>query len=225
MKVLIVEDELKLQKTISSYLRKEGFECDGALNYASAKHKVINSDYDIVILDITLPDGNGINLLEFIKAENLESGVLILSAKNSIDDKLKGLDLGADDYLTKPFHLSELNSRIRAVIRRRNYNGFKTIKFNEFEIDPEAKVVTISGKLLDLTKNEYAILLYFIVNKNRVITKEAIASHLSTDNISASFNYDNVYTHIKNIRRKIDETGGVNYLKSIYGLGYKYTDQ
>ncbi len=222
MKILIVEDELDLLTTTCSYLQKEDFICESAASYFDAEDKLITYKYDIVILDITLPDGNGLDLLKLIKNKTPETGVLIVSAKNSLDDKLKGLDLGADDYITKPFHLAELNSRVNSLIRRKKFAGKKSIVFNEIEIDPDAKTVIANEKPLDLTKKEYYLLLYFITNKNRVLTKEAIAEHLWGDNIDLVDNFDFIYTHMRNLRKKLKTNGATDYLQTIYGLGYKF---
>ncbi len=225
MKLLIVEDELELLNSTCSYLQKEDFICEAAPTYFEAEDKLITYKYDIVILDINLPDGNGLDLLKLIKKNNPETGVLIVSAKNSLDDKLKGLDLGADDYITKPFHLAELNSRVNSLIRRRKFEGNKNIIFNEIEIDPDAKSVIANNKPLELTKKEYYLLLYFITNKNRVLTKEAIAEHLWGDNIDLVDNFDFIYTHMRNLRKKLKNNGANDYLQTIYGLGYKFSDQ
>lgn len=224
MKILIVEDEKDLLQSISAYLQNEGFVCEEALNYFQAENKLVTYDYEIVVLDITLPDGNGLNLLKLLKQEHPNTGVLIASAKNSLDDKLKGLDLGADDYITKPFHLAELNSRINAIIRRRNFHGQTNIIFNEIEINPAANEVRVNNQKVELTKKEYDLLLYLITNKNRVLTKVSIAEHLWGDYMDMADNFDFIYTHIKNLRRKIEEQGGANYMQTVYGLGYKFTD-
>ncbi len=224
MKILIVEDELELLQTTSKYLQKEDFVCEKATTYFEAEDKFISYKYDIVILDITLPDGNGLDLLKTIKKSSPETGVLIVSAKNSLDDKLMGLDLGADDYITKPFHLAELNSRINSIIRRRKFEGSENIKFHEIEINPEAKTVFVDSQPVDLTKKEYFLLLYFITNKNRVLTKEAIAEHLWGDNIDLVDNFDFIYTHMRNLRKKLKKMGANDYLQTIYGLGYKFGD-
>ena len=161
-------------------------------------------------------------MLKLIKSKSPETGVLIVSAKDSLDDRLKGLDLGADDYITKPFHLAELNSRVNSLLRRRKYEGNKNIVFKEIEIDPDAKTVVANGVTLDLTKKEYFLLLYFITNKNRVLTKEAIAEHLWGDNIDMVDNFDFIYTHMRNLRKKLKQSGATDYLQTIYGLGYKF---
>lgn len=165
MKLLIVEDEVELLYSTKKYLQKEDFICETAKNYFEAEDKCASYKYDVVILDIGLPDGNGLDLLKKIKVISPETGVLIVSAKNSLDDKLKGLDLGADDYITKPFHLAELNSRVNSLIRRRQFKGNENIVFKELEINPNAKTVKANGKPLDLTKKEFHLLLYFITNK------------------------------------------------------------
>lgn len=225
MKILIIEDEVELLVAISNYLTHENYLCELAESFAKAEEKAAMYEYDIILLDITLPDGNGLDLLKTIRKYNPNAGVIILSAKNSLDDKISGLDLGADDYLTKPFHLSELNSRIKALLRRRNYDGSNELIFNEICIDTQAKAVTVNGQQIILTKKEYDILLYLMVNQNRVLTKEAIASHLWDDNIELADNFDFIYTHLNNIRRKMKAAGGNDYIRTLYGMGYKFTDQ
>ncbi len=186
MKILIIEDEFELLIAISNYLIKENYICELANNFITADEKLTIYEYDIILLDITLPDGNGLDLIKTIKKYNSNAGVIIISAKNSLDDKINGLDLGADDYLTKPFHLSELNSRIKAVIRRRRFDGNNILKFNEISINEDSKSVIINKIEITLTKKEYDLLLYFLINRNRVLTKEAIAEHLWGDNIDST---------------------------------------
>ncbi len=222
MKLLIVEDELELLNSTCVYLQKEDFVCEPASNFFEAEDKILSYNYDVVILDINLPDGNGLDLLKYVKEKNPETGVLIVSAKDSLDDKLKGLDLGADDYITKPFHLAELNSRVNSLLRRRKFEGNNNIIFEEIEIDPVAKIAIVNDKPLELTKKEYFLLLYFITNKNRVLTKEAIAEHLWGDNIDMVDNFDFIYTHMRNLRKKLKKSGANDYLQTIYGLGYKF---
>ena len=182
-------------------------------------------EYDIILLDISLPDGSGLDLLKTIKKYQVKAGVIIISAKNSIDDKITGLDLGADDYLTKPFHLSELNSRIKALLRRRHFDGTSALNFNEISVNTDSKTVLVKGTEIILTPKEYDLLLFFLVNKNRVLTKEIIAGHLWADNIDLADNFDFIYTHLNNIRKKIRRAGGTDYIKTIYGMGYKFSDQ
>jgi len=225
MKVLIVEDEVELLITISNYLTKENYVCELAENFQKASEKLSIYEYDIILLDITLPDGNGIDLLKIIMKNNIHAGVIILSAKSSLDDKITGLDFGADDYMTKPFQLSELNSRIKAVLRRHKFNGNNILKFNEISINTDSKEVKINEQEILLTKKEYDMLLYFIINKERVLTKEGIAEHLWNDNVDLADNFDFIYTHLNNIRRKIKAKGGNDYIKTIYGMGYKFSDK
>ncbi|RUA12199.1 MAG: DNA-binding response regulator [Flavobacteriia bacterium] len=224
MKILIVEDEKDLADVTCKYLKKEDFICEFAYNFFDAEDKLITYNYDIVILDINLPDGNGMDLLKIIKKQYPSTGVLIVSARNSLDDKLKGLDLGADDYITKPFHLAELNSRVKSLIRRQKFKGQDSISFHEIEIDPTARSVKVNQETVGLTRKEYNLLLYFITNKDRVLTKESIAEHLWGDSIDMADNFDFIYTHMRNLRRKLKKKGAKDYLQTIYGLGYKFGD-
>jgi DNA-binding response OmpR family regulator len=225
MKILIIEDEHELLIALNNFLVKENFICELAGNLRNADEKLSVNEYDIILLDISLPDGNGLDLLNKIKKLQKRAGVIIISAKNSLDDKIKGLDLGADDYLTKPFHLSELNSRIKAILRRRQFDGTSILSFNEISVNTESRSVTIGGNEIELTKKEYDLLLFFIINKERVMTKEAISEHLWDDNINLSDNFDFIYTHLNNIRRKIRQAGGTDYIKTLYGMGYKFSDK
>jgi DNA-binding response OmpR family regulator len=223
LKILIVEDEKALVESIVDYLQREDYICEVAADFNNAIEKTELFDYDCILLDIGLPGGSGLKVLEQLKANNKTDGVLIISAKNSLDDRVAGLLLGADDYLPKPFHLSELSARIAAIIRRKNFAGSNILKFNEIEIDTLAKTVAIKEKPFTLTRKEYELLLYFVSNKGRVISKNAIAEHLWGDDLEG--NNDFIYTHIKNLRKKIIEFGGVDYVKSVYGMGYKFTDR
>lgn len=225
MKILVIEDENALSESIASYLSQEGYNCELAADFYIAEEKALLHNYDCILLDITLPGGNGLTLLKNIKKEKPNAGVIIISAKNSLDDKVVGLDIGADDYLTKPFHLSELNSRIKSVIRRRNFNGSSKITFNEMTLLPEEMQLTINNKATVLTKKEYDLLLYFIANKNRVITKESIAEHLWGDHMDMVDSFDFIYVHIKNLRKKIVEKGGKDYIQTVYGMGYRFSDK
>ncbi|HNV99102.1 MAG TPA: response regulator transcription factor, partial [Chitinophagales bacterium] len=196
MKVLLVEDEPDLRTIVSSYLLKEGFICEVAETYLKALRKISFYPYDIILLDITLPDGNGMDLLKIIKGDNLKAGIIIISAKNSLDDKISGLDIGADDYITKPFQLSELNARIKAVLRRHQFNGSDKVQFNEISIDINGKIIRINNEPIESTRKEFDLLLFFILNKNRVLTKETIAEHLWGDNFDLADNFDFIYTHL-----------------------------
>jgi len=225
MKLLVIEDEPELLKEIVAFLENENFVCETASNFGEAEEKLALYTYDVVIVDITLPGGSGLQLIETIKRIKSQTGIIIISAKNSLDDKLTGLDLGADDYLTKPFHLAELNSRINALLRRRKFEGFDEIKFNEISINADSKVVNVNEVEIVLTKKEYSLLLFFIGNKNRLLTKETIAEHLWGDNIDMADNFDFIYTHINNLRKKIIKAGGEDYINTVYGMGYKFSSR
>lgn len=225
MKILIIEDEKGLRESIESYFYGDGDVCEVAADYNCAIEKVGLYHYDCILLDIGLPDGNGFNVLKFLKENNNSDGVLIISAKNSLDDKVKGLNMGADDYLVKPFHLSELKARVMAIVRRKSFNGSNLLVFNELVIDLTAKEVKINNTSLKLTRKEYALLLYFIANKGKVVSKNAIAEHLWGDGIDMADNFDFIYSHIKNLRKKLEEAGCNDYIKAAYGMGYKFSDQ
>lgn len=225
MKILIVEDEKSLSESIAAYLTNEGFLCECALSFEQASQKVHDYQYDVVVVDIMLPGGSGLDIIRELKAGQSPAGVLIISARNALDDKITGLDLGADDYLTKPFHLAELNSRIKSIIRRRQFEGRNKIQFRDIVIDPERASVCISGNTVNLTKKEYDLLLFFAANKNRILTKETIAEHLWGDHIDMADSLDFIFTHIKNLRRKIEKAGGRDYIHTVYGRGYKFSEQ
>ncbi len=224
MKVLLIEDEVQLSQDISEFLGKENLLCEVVCNFDDASEKVNLYQYDCVIVDIGLPDGSGLDLIKILKTNGSETGIIIISAKNSLDDKVTGLEIGADDYLTKPFHLSELNARIKSIIRRRNFGGANEILFNEIRILPSQMEAFVKGSSLGLTKKEYDLLVYFIANKERVLTREAIAEHLWGDQMDLADSFDFIYTHIKNLRKKIMDKGGEDYIRTIYGMGYKFTD-
>ena len=224
MKLLIVEDDRSLSRSINDYLKLEGHICEVALKLSEAVEKASVSKYDCIILDIGLPDGNGLDLIREMKANKLTGGILILSAKSSLDDKLTGLNMGADDYLTKPFHFAELSARINSIYRRNNFLGLNEITFNEIRINTEDNQVYVNEKLLVLTKKEYDLLLFFMANRNRIITKESIVEHLWGDSVILTDSFDFVYTHVKNLRKKIVSAEGRNYIKCIYGFGYKFID-
>jgi DNA-binding response OmpR family regulator len=223
MKILIVEDEKELSQSICTYLANEQFICEQAFDFRSALEKISLYDYACIVLDIGLPGGSGIDILKDLKKANKLDGVLIISAKDSIDDKVYGLKEGADDYLTKPFHLSELAARVAAIIRRKSFDGQNIIQFDALEIDLNKKEVKINTTKVELTRKEYELLLYFISNKSRVISKNAIVIHLWGDNMDMAGNYDFIYTHIKNLRKKMLQAGSPDYIKSVYGMGYKFS--
>ena len=222
MKLLLVEDEKELTSDICKYLIKEGYLIESAKAYQEGREKLLLFDYDCVIIDITLPDGSGLDLIALINEKFVSTGIIIISAKNSLDDKIKGLETGSDDYLTKPFYLSELNARIKSILRRRNFSGNKEIVIDEIRITLNDSQIHIHDKPLDLTKKEYELLLYFTANLNRVITKESIAEHLWGDSIDSADSFDFIYTHIKNLRKKIMDLGGGDHIRTLYGMGYKF---
>ncbi len=225
MKLLIIEDEQELLRSMMEYIRGDGYICDSSSRFTDALNKINLNEYDCFVVDITLPGGSGLDLIRHLKKVQQNAGVIIISAKNSLDDKLKGLDLGADDYLTKPFHLAELNSRIKSVLRRRFYSGSSSITLNELRIDTEKHQVFVHNNEVILTKKEFDILLYLVTNKERVITKEGILEHIWGDDSNTFDNLDFVYTHIKNLRKKLIAQQCPDYIRSIYGTGYKFTIQ
>ena len=221
MKILVVEDEAALRQTLVETLRESGYTVEIAATYAQAHEKIKLYQYDCVVVDLTLPDGNGLELVRSLKADNSTAGVLIISARATLDDRLTGLELGADDYLVKPFHLSELNARLKSIIRRRQFQGQQQIVFRDLVAWPGDSRVSVHGAPLTLTKKEYDLLLYLLANPNRVLTKEAIAEHLWGDEADSSDSFDYVYTHLKNLRKKLQEHGAGDYIQTIYGLGYR----
>ena len=222
MKILIIEDEKELSDSISKYLSTEQFTCEAAYDYNSAIEKIHLNEYSCIILDITLPNGNGLDLLKELKTMDKAEGVLIVSARNSLDDKIIGLNTGADDYLAKPFHLPELGARVSAIIRRKSFGGHNQIKIGELTLDILDKSLKFKSNSITLTRKEYELLLYLVSNKNRVVTKEAIVEHLWGDDIDMADSYDFIYSHIKNLRKKMMNAGCPDYIKAIYGMGYKF---
>jgi len=224
MKILIIEDEAELAKGIAEYLVDASYLCEFASTYDQALDKIQTHQYDCILLDIMLPGGDGMMILEAIRNAGKQDGVIIISAKDALNDKIKGLQIGADDYLTKPFHLSELAARIYSVTRRKQFGNSNIVRQNELEIDLLAKSVSVHAKNLVLTKKEFDLLLYFIGNKNRVISKSTLAEHLSGDFADMLDNHDFVYAHIKNLKRKLLDAGYHGYLKTVYGTGYKWVE-
>ena len=222
MKILLIEDEQELQKSIKQYLEMEGNVIEVASDFTKALDKIMIYDYDCILVDITLPNGSGLDLIKEVKRNKNKAGIIIISAKNSLDDKIFGLDIGADDYLPKPFHLPELNSRIKALIRRKNFDGNMQIIVNEIKISPDERRVLVHNNELTLTTKEYDLLLYFIANKNRVVSKGALAEHLWGDNSDRLDNFDFIYNHVKNLRKKLLEKNCEDYLQTIYGIGYNF---
>lgn len=224
MKILIIEDERSLSDSIVAYLSSEKYLCEQAFTYSDAKMKVNLYEYDCVLLDLMLPGGNGLDILRDIRNKRNPVGVIIVSAKDSLDDKIKGLEIGADDYLAKPFHLPELSMRIYAIIRRKEFSANNLLENNGIKIDLLNKSVIVNDLPVEFTKSEYELLLFFISNKNRVISKSAMAEHLSGEMDDMMDNYDFVYTHIKNLKAKLAVAGCKDCIKNVYGTGYKWIE-
>ncbi len=221
MKILLIEDELELSSSVSTYLKISGNVVEQVFDYQAAYEKVKIYRYDCALIDINLPDGSGLDLIKIIKQQNDKTGIIIISARNSITDRIKGLDLGADDYLVKPFDLAELNARVKSLFRRINFKGNNIIHFGEMQINPDDFELQINNSTIDLTKKEYNMLMFFVANANRVIAKETIAEHIWGDNVDMADSYDFVYAHIKNLRKKLQKHTNFNYIQTIYGIGYK----
>jgi DNA-binding response OmpR family regulator len=222
MKILIVEDELELSDSIKSYLESEGYLCESALSYDSAIDKIIQYVYDIVLIDLNLPGGSGIQIIRKLKEWEFKGGIIIASARDTVEDRILGLNTGADDYLVKPFHLAELNARIKSLTRRVLFKGDNAVTINEITIRPDAHEVYILGNLIEFTKKEFDLLLFLVTNKDKVLSKESIADHLWGDYIDSADSFDFVYAHIKNLRKKLIDNGVGNYLQTVYGVGYKF---
>ena len=225
MKILLVEDELSLAQSIVDYLREEGYLVEHAPTYALAAEKIELYQYDCILVDIMLPDGNGLDLIRRLKLLESPAGILVLSAKNSLDDRIAGLDLGSDDYLTKPFYLAELNARLKALFRRRQFGGSPDIAFADIRVKPGERQVFIQDQPLECTPKEYELLLYFLANQNRVLTRESIAEHLLGDDADQMDDFNFIYSHVKNLRRKLIDRGCRDYIRAVYGVGYKFSDQ
>lgn len=225
MKLLIIEDEKELSDNIAAYLSSENYVCEQAFSYEEARTKVGLYDYDCILLDLMLPGGYGLDILRAIRKKKNPVGVIIVSAKDSVDDKVKGLEIGADDYLAKPFHLSELSMRIYALIRRKMFAINNLLSSNNVTIDLLSKSVTANERPIILTRTEYELLLFLISNRNKVVSKGSMAEHLSGDMADMLGNHDFIYTHIKNLKAKLAEAGVRDCIKNVYGTGYKWVEQ
>ena len=223
MKFLIIEDEAGLRQNIADYLNGDGNICECCSSLKCAISKLSDYVYDCILLDIGLPDGEGFAVLDLLRNNLRNESVLIISAKGSLDDKIKALNIGADDYLTKPFHLAELKARVEAVYRRKTFSSNNIIVFNEISVDLHGRSVEVNGSNVTLTRKEFDMLLYFMANKGKVISKNAIAEHLWGDEMDIHDHYDFIYTHIKNLRKKLMDVNCNDYIKSLYGIGYKFT--
>lgn len=225
MKILIIEDEQDMLQNMKDFLEKENFVVETADSVFEAQNKIGVYSYDCILLDINLKDGSGFSLLEDLKKNNIEDGVIIVSARNSLDDKLEGLNLGADDYLAKPFHMSELNARVKAVLRRRQFKGNNRIAIGNLSIDLDEHEVNIDGKLLNLNRKEFEILLFFTSNQNRLVNKTALAEHVWGDHIDQADSFEFIYSQIKNLRKKLKAADADIEIKAVYGIGYKLVER
>lgn len=223
MNVLVVEDEKDLLEAIGTFLKSSSMECDLAKDLQEALSCIGAKEYDAIVLDIGLPDGSGFRVIEEMQKKDHQTGIVIVSARNSLDDRLTGLNIGADDYITKPFYMPELVARIRSVVRRRSVNEKNEIVFNELRVMPDEMMMSVNDRTINLTKKEHELLLYMLGNQNRVLTKESIAEHLWGDHADMADSYDFIYSHIKNLRKKIIDNGGKDYIRSVYGVGYKFS--
>lgn len=222
MKLLIIEDEKDLSDSIVSYLRNEEYLCEQAFTFAEAADKISTYEYECVLLDLMLPGGNGLELLRYIKRNSRGTGVIIISAKDSIEDKIEGLKIGADDYLSKPFHLSELSIRIFALLRRRLFSAENVLTTGPVKIDLLSRTVTVDHRKLDLTKSEFELLIFLVENRRRVVSKSAVAEHLSGDFAYMMDDFNFVYAHMKNLKAKLSATGITGCIRTYYGTGYKW---
>lgn len=223
MKILLVEDEQELALSIQSYFSGQGFHCEWAADCATATDKIAAFNYDCILLDLMLPDGDGRMILDQLKQLQKEDGVIVISAKETVETKVESLQIGADDYLTKPFHLSELFARVQALLRRKNFHGLAVMQLGKIEIRLDAKQVFIENEVLELTKKEFDLLQFLIANKNRLLSKAALAEHLSGDMADMMDNHDFVYAHIKNLKKKLKDMGLKSCIKTVYGFGYQWT--
>ncbi|MGL5682032.1 MAG: response regulator transcription factor [Marinifilaceae bacterium] len=222
MKILIVEDEPQLREMMQHWLQQERYIVATAATYREAMDKIEGYDYDIILLDIMLPDGNGLTLLKELKQMERSENVIILSAKDSLEDKVVGLDLGADDYLSKPFHLAELNARIKSVIRRNKQDGAKDIVVGNVRLVPDSFEVFINNTPIELNRKEYDILHYFAGRPGRLVNKGALAEAVWGDHIDQADSFDFIYAQIKNLRKKLTDAGATAQIKAVYGVGYKF---
>jgi len=221
MKILVIEDEPEMMGLLKQFLQDEGYVVEIADTFNSGLNKIIAYEYDCILLDIMLPDGNGLELLRQLKTMNKADSVIIISAKDSLDDKVKGLDLGADDYLTKPFHIVELNARIKSVIRRNKADGKKLLELENIKVNIEERMVLVNNQSLDLNRKEFDILVFLMMNKNRIASKSAIAENIWGDYIDQANDFDFIYSQIKNLRKKLRDHNANIDINAVYGMGYK----
>ncbi|WP_140938562.1 response regulator transcription factor [Sphingobacterium lumbrici] len=221
MKILIIEDEVELLHSVQEFLEQENYLIESATDYDAAVEKVLSYPYDCVLLDIMLPGGNGLDILRVLKKEKKDQPVLILSAKDSVEDKVLGLEIGADDYLAKPFHLSELLARIKSIIRRHMHHGDPVISYKDVKLNPDLRQVQIGNRDITLNRKEYDILYYLMLRPNKLMEKTTIAETVWGDNIDQADNLDFIYSQIKNLKRKLKDANAQIDIQAVYGVGYK----
>jgi DNA-binding response OmpR family regulator len=224
MKILIIEDDSSLREIIERGLLSEGYVVETASCYAEANDKIAGYSYDCILLDIMLPDGNGLRLLEHIKSLKKSDHVIIISARDSLDDKVTGLDLGADDYIAKPFYMAELSARIKSVLRRGNGAVKSVMNNGNISLNLQSRHVTVADKEIKILKKEFDILLYFMQRPNHIIDKAVLAESVWGDHIDMADNFQFVYAQIKNLRKKLADAGASQNIKAVYGFGYKFTE-
>ena len=222
MKILVIEDEADMRDVIVASLKKELYLVETAHDFMSAQEKLSMYDYDCILLDIMLPGGSGLTILEELRKVKKQKNVIVISAKNSVDDKVTGLNLGADDYLAKPFHLAELTARVKSLIRRKTLDGQNIIDVKNISINLDDRIVSIDGETVALNRKEFDILTYFVSNKNRLINKTALAEHIWGDYIDQADDFEFIYSQIKNLRKKLKDAGADIQIQAVYGLGYKF---
>jgi DNA-binding response OmpR family regulator len=224
-KILLVEDEKSLANDVINYLNENNYKCTHTNKLSKARDLIKINNYDAVLLDLGLPDGDGLSLITTIKNNDISCGVIIISAKDAVDKKVEGLELGADDYLTKPFFMPELNARIKSLIRRLNFEGNNEINAGKLRVIPDQMRLVVNDKDIELTNTEFNLLLYFVSNRNRVLSKTNLAEYMSSKYYDYGFSNDVIYGHIKNLKKKIEKSGAPDYIKNVYGVGYKFISE
>lgn len=224
MKILVIEDEAEMRDILTQSLEKENFVVESASDFISAMDKVGVYDYDCILLDINLPGGSGLDILKELQRSGKSEGVIIVSARNSVDDKVEGLALGADDYLAKPFHTAELTARVKSILRRKQFNGSNIVTLKNLSVDFDNRQVSINGQPIELNRKEFDILTYFMANRNRLVSKTALAEHVWGDQIDEADSYEFIYSQIKNLRKKLKTYGSEVEIQAVYGIGYKLSD-
>lgn len=222
MKILVVEDHPGLLSAIREALEAEKFLVEQAADFPVADEKVHLYRYDLIIVDINLPGGSGLEIIRAVKRLDGETGIIVVSARDSLDNKIEGLELGADDYVTKPFDMAELVARVKALVRRRQFGGQLMVTQGDLAIDTQTREVTAAGRKIDLTRSEYDILLFLFSNTGRVISRESLAEHIWGDHMDLADSFDFIYSHIKNLRKKITTAGAADPIRAVYGIGYKF---